>query len=474
MTAPGWFDDELHDDAVPHDRWDDRSWMTMSTEMDALRDMLAKWDRQYDYSADFGKDAFNLLQKGAPRVRQPEEMNPTRIPLRAVTHDLSDLPELNRLREHTVADAFNAALGMKALEPVLDEALKRAQELKEQAEEAAEALQNASDDPQAQEEAQAALEALATAADAASAQQRSQMREALDSAADEADELADAAASYGVDPGEMKRMSFAERAALAKRLSGHKLREFAKLIGAFRQLAAASARKRFIDGADEVVGVKLGNDLTRLTPPEVVNMAVPELEDDFWLRFATGELLTYELRGREHAGRGPILVVADESGSMAGDGERWAKGLALALLDQAARQGRDFTYIGFASEGDPLRTFSFPKGRGETELVLEMVEGFLNGGTSFDKPLRLALDIIAESGKERPDVVFITDGEAPTPNFIDDWHATVERLSVKVFGIFVSSFGGHGINALRTIAPDTRLVGDLLDVVQVEDILRAA
>lgn len=487
----GWFDEEQHDDAVPHDQFDVMGWNSMRMESIDVGQMVAEWKRKYDYVDDFAQDAFNLLSKGDPRVRQSEEMTPTHIPLQAVTRDIAGMSELARLKTYTVGDAFNSALAMKALQPVLTEALRRAQDLKDKAEEAAQAQQEAREaaaeagndvhDQTLQDAAQEAQDradglhtSLVDAANASSAQARAAARKALNDASQEQEDLGEAAAGYGVGPGEMQRMSFAERATLAKRLQGSKLSEFAKLIGRFRQLASAEYRHRVTDGADEVVGVKLGDDLTRLTTQEVINMVVPELADDFWLRYVNRELLVKETRGREREGKGPIIVVCDESGTMADQPEMWAKGLSLALLDQAGREGRDFTYIGFGGVSDPLREFFFEKGKGDTDKVLDMAEGFLNGGTNFDKPLRRALDLVIAAGKNKPDIVFITDGDAPLPTFLKEWHLVLDRLAAKCFGIYISA-GSRGAPAtLSKITSDVRTISDLTNIHQTRDILSSA
>lgn len=476
-----------HNDSVPHDRFDKAMWDEVREESDTVDDLVVSLRQSHDYVEDFMLDAFNLLAKGAPELRPVEEMSVSHVPTRQVIEDIASLPELQQLRTYTVADNFSSALGLISLKDQLTKALARSGELKEkaaaaqQAKEAAQqAAQQAADNPDdqsaqdaadaAQDAAQQALDQLQAQSEAASAGLRNQMRKSLKEAAKDAEDAQEVAQSYGVGPGDLQRMNFADRAALAKRLSGAKLKKFAFLIGAFKQMSSAEYRRRVNDAADEVVGVELGDDLTRLTTQETLNLASPELEDDFWLRWSERSLLVKRLRGREREGKGPMIVVADESGSMGNGGEMWAKGLALALLDQATRQKRDFHYIGFGSDYQDLREFDFPAGRTNRMAVLDMAEGFLNGGTSFEKPLRRALDLIKKSDKKRPDVVFITDGQAPALTFLKEWDETRAKLTVKCFGVYVG-YGGGG-RVLAEIADDVRTVADLTDVQQVRDIMR--
>lgn len=472
----GW-DDEEHTDAVPGDRFDETAWNEMRMESLLIEEMVKDLGRTHSYVEDLTRDTFMQLVKALPRIREPEEMRASHIPLRESTEMLSGLPELEGLRQHTVGDAFNSMMAMGPLRPVIEEALKNAERLQEQAEQAQAAADAANEaaangDPDADDlAADAASKAHQLLADAAAgvAGARRAARKAVQGAADEIEEQEAMAAAYGTNPSDLKRMPTSERLALARRFErSPKLREFAKLIGQFKTLMVAEYRRRYADGADEIVGMKLGDDLTRLTGQELLNLASPELEDDFWTRYANRELWVHELRGRERVGKGPIVVVADESASMGGEGEMWAKGLALALLERARIEKRDFHYIGFAHRD--LREFDFPGGKVDTDRVLELATGFLNGGTEFGKPLRRALDIIQAAGKEKPDIVFITDGEAAQISFLDEWRTTRERLSVKCFGIFVGAHGG--LETISALADNVRGVLDLTDVTQVADIMR--
>ena len=480
--------DQEHTDAVPHDRFDKAMWDEVREESSSLDEMLTDLRREYDYVPDFMQDVFNLLAKGDPELRSPQDMKATHVPNRQIVQDMASLPELEHLRQHTVGDGFSSTAGLLAMRTELERALSRADDLREQASAAQEArdkaaqaaqdAQDSRDDQGAQDAAESAaqaaqdaMEQLQAQAEAASAGLRQQMRKGLGKAADDAQESEETARAYGISPGDLQRMNFADRVALAQRLSSDKLRQFARLIGAFRQMASAEYRRRVTDAADETVGVEFGDDLTRLTTQELINLASPELEDDFWRRYAERGLLVKRLRGKEHQGKGPIVYVGDESGTMSGAGEMWMKGLALALLDQATREKRDFYYIGFAGSGS-TREFTFPHGRTNRLDVLGMAEGFLNGGTDFHAPLKKALEHVVASDKARPDVVFVTDGQAPIPPFIEEWRTTMQRLSARCYGVYVTSGSGGAPAVIAQIADNVRTVTDLTDVHQVRDIMR--
>lgn len=231
--------------------------------------------------------------------------------------------------------------------------------------------------------------------------------------------------AWGVGPGELERMPFARRARLAERLRTGRLAQWAELIGRFRRMAGGERARKVENATGELVGVTLGDDLTRVIPSELTNLGLPELRAVFAARYAAGELMLYDSRGEQTTGRGAVIACVDTSHSMyaAGPGgvsrEAWAKACALALLDQARHAGRDFVGILFSS-ADKIRVFRFPSGQpAGIDRVLDFAETFLGGGTSFQVPLSAAVELLEEefndTARGRGDIVMITDGDATSP-----------------------------------------------------------
>jgi uncharacterized protein with von Willebrand factor type A (vWA) domain len=285
---------------------------------------------------------------------------------------------------------------------------------------------------------------------------------------DELKEEGETAQMFGLSPGDLRNMDFEERRELAKKLHRTRMAKIAKLVGAFRTYGDAERRRKIRHAPSEIHDYVLGDDLDRLTTEELQNLSTPELEDQFWIRWANHELLVTDVRGEEKAGHGPIVVVCDESYSMASalDGagntrEAWSKAVALSLADQAKRAGRDFTYIGFASSGE-LYQHHFPKGRGEVENLIDFVSHFYGGGTSFTAPLRAALELVDKAGKKgesQPDIVFITDGDgAIDEQFREDWHKRLKAIDARCYGIQV---GDEGASIIKTIAHKTMQIDRL-------------
>jgi hypothetical protein len=175
-----------------------------------------------------------------------------------------------------------------------------------------------------------------------------------------------------------------------------KPRRFANLIGRFRTMATGERARKMVHGTGELVGITLRDDLTRFIPSEAAMLGVPALRAVFAAKLAEAQLMVYDTRGEELAGKGAIIACIDCSASMeAGVGgrweptrEAWAKACALALLDQArnSRPRRDFAAI-FFSSSHQTKLFHFPADQPVAIAdVLEMGEHFFDGGTSFTAP----------------------------------------------------------------------------------------
>ena len=515
--AKGLFGTDVPDEVKPEftrsveaDQFDELDWSLVEATVPALQQNIESLHRSHDYVPDTFADVFQLLHQGDPIIRERDAMVEEHRPNHELVQQFSSLPEVKALHEYTMHDDYNTAAAMLSMQPTLTEAFERLREAQDQAKEAAEARQRqqeanealqqmteaaeaGGEDAPSEAELEAAIDSAQqvadqaaqaqadaeTSAEAAAQESRQEMRDAAEQAANERQDEADLMAGFGVQDGDLKRMSYQERYELAKKLRNNRLAKFAKLLGAFKRIGEAERRHKVVHRPDMVVGVELGDDLTRVVAGELDNLAVPETEDQFWLRFATRQLLQYKMAGTERLGQGPIIYVNDESGSMShayggATREAWSKAFALSLVDQARRDGRDFIYIGFSSAAQQWRK-DFPGGRGPIKDVIEFTEHNFNGGTSYNRPLEMALEIVNEYGerdKPKPDVVFVTDEEYGSlpEDFVKRWHDAKRRLDMHCYGIGVPTVHGNG--ALNALADNVRSLKDMTNVEQVADLFR--
>jgi len=271
---------------------------------------------------------------------------------------------------------------------------------------------------------------------------------ALEDAADEAEELDRTRKGIGLDDGTWAQMSPEERLEMARRLSTPEMKTLSDIVGRMKRFALGVKATRVNDVPHEAYDVESGNDIRRLLRSEFALLGREETEYEFYRRYAEKELLQFKMRGKEDAGKGPIVIAIDKSGSMHGAPFNWAMGVAEALRRFAADEDRDYYAMFFGSNNDRNR-FEFPKGKGPFEKVLTFLGVQANGGTQFDGVLTEALERASTcfdgEGKGKADIVFVTDGYANLhDSWIEQFNAERERVGVRVYSVYIG--GAYDMN----------------------------
>ncbi|GHE50077.1 vWA domain-containing protein [Streptomyces capitiformicae] len=504
-----------HTAAVVADRFDRITWRDTYEQSAGLRDLAEELNERYGYATcptyptDLLADLFLAAYKVRPRVRERVEMDPSRLVHHQVITSLMESPDFAELHRETAGDPYAAAMAVLAQAAALRGLLERSRDAQEQAEQAKKARQDADKAaqqaigdgqdgsvlaPAADEAAQAAEAAEAAARQAAHAAAQALTAAALGIRAAARSAAARAAAAvrqeaalmraWGVGSGRLERMPFAERARLAERLRGGRLAQWAELIGRFRQMAGGERARKVENATGELVGVTLGDDLSRVIPSELTHLGLPELRAVFAARYAAGELMLYDSQGEQSTGQGAVIACVDTSHSMyeAGPGgvtrEVWAKACALALLDQARHAGRDFVGILF-SAADKLQVFRFPADEpADLDRVLDFAETFLGGGTSYQRPLSAAGELLAEefddAARRRGDIVMLTDDDCGvTEEWMRGWNQAKHRLGFRVFGVAVGAPRvAESDSVLDALCDNLRSIEDLTDVHAAADLFR--
>ena len=279
----------------------------------------------------------------------------------------------------------------------------------------------------------------ATAADAST----ERLREVLRDAREDLEGAVELVAAWSAGPGEETRLPPEMKLQLMRNLVRNpRLRRIALLFGRYRRMGLRDRELKALLASEEVVDFVQGGDVARALAGELSNFAMREREDLFYSKVVTHQLLIYELWQRKERPR-PVYLCLDNSGSMSGEKEVWAKASALALAHMALQHGRSVEIVLFGDAADPLRVVSLdPSDRGTTRLekVLDVASYFLGGGTDFRKPLSHVLDaILAAHDASGSDVLFVSDGLCPLPEefvrrFLDAKGRHNIRLTTVVIG----------------------------------------
>jgi hypothetical protein len=184
---------------------------------------------------------------------------------------------------------------------------------------------------------------------------------------------------------------------------------------------------------DEVVGVKQGDEASKLLRTEVAAMSEDGVQGDLkTLDFFDQRTVQYDEAGEKMKSRGPMVIALDESGSMhdhdvwghhqkeAGR-NTWAKACALALTRIAHAEGRKVVYVHF-STGIEVSDIDEKDPAGMWDALLH----FLNGGTNIPLALEASLRQVHDLDKrgfKGADIVFVSDGQ--------DWDTDAQKSAIK-------------------------------------------
>ena len=135
------------------------------------------------------------------------------------------------------------------------------------------------------------------------------------------------------------------------------------------------------------------------------------------------------------------IVCVDESASMDGC-ILWAKALAFALLDIATKSKRKLALVRFCTD---IETHLFVPGEYTSQDLITAIEGFMNGGTNFEKPLGEACRLINEASFENADIIFITDGICNISDKFTEYFTAQKANGFTVCGILLGAGVGKSL-----------------------------
>lgn len=415
-------------------------------------------------------DVFYSLYKPSPEMI--DKVPPEYLLNKEELIKLTDSQVYKELRDYTVLDDFGAGLGCKAL---LESLVRQFQEdpswkdLVDKINHVTDAQQVAEDYVAGRGECSANMDTTKEAIDDIQrilATLQSSLRRTMDYAAGHAVEEVEAVdeviTAWGLDKGGFERLSVDKKLALLSVLKEQKkFRDMGKLVGRMRNIAITSRKVKVDQARVELHSITVGDDISRLLPQELAALRKPALKLDFYRRWSEKQLMQYDLRHNEPKGQGPIIALIDSSGSMRKDTrEEWSKALALGLAEIAARERRGFAYALFAGENDELICDEFTLGYPAPAQLLALAQGFIGGGTDFDKPLKFALAKLHEAKFHHADIVLITDGECVLSEaFFAELIKEKATRSFRIYSILI----GHSPCELSRWSDEVWSINDLLD-----------
>jgi len=201
--------------------------------------------------------------------------------------------------------------------------------------------------------------------------------------------------------------------------------EVARLAGRmFAQLSRIKA-EQVTAAPEEIFDVELGSDVGRLLPSELFHLG-EETEAILLDNLANQKALQYAMRGSDEAGRGPLVLALDESGSMHDSRGVWAKSAAVALTRVAWADGRTCAIVHWSTS---VRTRILKPG--DSAGLLAMIKHWFGAGNSCHLALSNAADMVdtlQSQGDRGADVVLITDG---VEDMLPEHDQAIDRIDAR-------------------------------------------
>ena len=269
------------------------------------------------------------------------------------------------------------------------------------------------------------------------------MKQATRAAADDVQEMSEFLESWGLEGGEGQRVSIESvKQALERIRNSEELKKLTKILGRFRSIAKNNLKKKSKGEAGSIKNVTTGRVLVKMLPTERGLLASERTKPLFHKKYNEKQLLQYEIENNKRKGLGPVVVCLDISGSMGGKKLEWGKAVALALLEVALKQKRNYSLLMF--DTTIAYEWEILKGEADPNTIIDIASVGTQGGTDFAVPTYRAMKIINKSPNFRKaDITFITDGDcAMSPHQEKEFIDMKIKKNVKVQTIVINS-GGH-------------------------------
>jgi uncharacterized protein with von Willebrand factor type A (vWA) domain len=441
-----------------------------------LNENMTKGAEDYEPFSDLLQDSFSSLYKYHPEILPEYEIKHENLLNREIMSKVMESPKYKELRALTRMDSVNASIGTEILSSQLKDLIKKSEAQRKSLKEMSKAAQkveelekggtgedgkDGKDGKDSKNNSSGIAGAPQTLAlDKAKERLEKFKKEFKDSTEEKkfkqgiiksisvaqkgVEEVGDMVYSWGLSEDDSyTKTSYRDKMELLNRLRDSKLMEIAKLVGKYRALAMQRMRQKVVKGNSETYSIEQGNNIPNLLPMELMLLSEDEAGEDMFLsKFSERKLLQYAKRAKEKEVKGPIMVAMDESGSMSGDPETWAKAVALGLLEVAQNSKRDFGAIHFSGKSDPkkLKVDYFYKSESKNiAKLIEFAEYFIGGGTDFETPLSRAKMTIDEHEKfTKADIVFISDGSCAISNsFKKEFNRWRKEKKVSIYSVLI-------------------------------------
>ncbi len=426
VTVRGKRREKFEKNAILCARYDKFQFQTVKRASSELRDQEKEYKPRHPTFEDLHQDIFDALYKTVPKETAANLMKPGWEANFDIIKGVLDDDTYKQLRSYTKLDEFNAALATLSITKGVIDMLPDVKKMPRAKRKKGDPKDNPKDrkpDPK---------------------QLGKAIKGAMQGAAKECSEMEEAVLCWGTGSGTAQRLGHDEKLKLAKRIhKSPKLKQLAKMVGRFKNLAVSRQKTKVKKGTEEIYSVETGDNPDRMLDSELSLMSHPHLQLELYEKILNKDVLQFALRDRMKETKGPIVACIDNSGSMGGEAEIWAKAVALGLLEICVLQRRQFAGIHFGSASE-TRVFTFPWNNYSVFDVIDFAEFFFGGGTDFERPLDLAARVI-DDDHPKADIIMISDGICDVSDaWLKEFIAWRDEKEVTVFSVIIDPYCTYG------------------------------
>jgi uncharacterized protein with von Willebrand factor type A (vWA) domain len=468
-------DDKIHFSSVKLDYIDKEIFKDALRDTEKLRETIEGNNERTPFFEKLSEDLFNALYKVAPKVYNEENVAVSLKLENKILKRLIDNENFNKLRKNTACDLFNSTY---ALSMFLDKAREILENLAKQSEEHKFLMDNINTAIACQEQLiEVDQQLMYDPEDDELKGQASDLKKLIDKADSNilkvqkkgtdivdvkkvSDSLKDVLAEVqkklskdwglmksfvilpkapGDENGKLQKVSYEEKLELAKVLTKSSIiKHISKRLGKMRSYIGDINKNPGKYGLT-ISGVGVGNSINRILSCEKLLLADKDLENQFYKKYLNKTLLQYEVQGEDEI-NGPLIACIDNSESMKGKKEYFAKAIAISMLQIAAKDKRAYRCVLF--DNTVNKVVDSKKNEYDLKKIIEIAETFYGGGTEFEPPLEKAVETLSKHKFKKADILFITDGE-PVKFLSMEFRKKLEALKKKrkfiVHGIIIGA-----------------------------------
>ena len=223
-------------------------------------------------------------------------------------------------------------------------------------------------------------------------------------------------------------------------------------LGKKKQSNSSKKNGEYVLSYENIEDIKIGNDIPKIIPNELLKLALNETEMQFYNDFYEKKLFEYEYEKiyddnkNKNLMKGDIICCLDVSGSMEDSPIRIAVNIIQEIISKLIKEKRKFYLILFREE---IIKEKLIKSLQDFENLIPYINP--GGGTDFFSPIQRAIELVKE--KKENDILFISDGcfESDLRENFKNFYKQKKEINFKIHSIIIDEYNDSSKEDFKTV-----------------------